>query len=108
MNATQFGQVLREVRINAGKTQGDIASLLGISVPYVSDIEHGKRNPLSRERIEQVAAFLGCDAAALHHAAALDRGEVTLPLGPTEAHRSLALSLAARWETAPEWCGGGR
>lgn len=81
---------------------------LGISAPYLSDIEHGKRNPLSRERIEAVAAFLDCDAANLHHAAALDRGEVTLPLGPTEAHRDLALSLAAGWESAPEWCGSER
>ena len=38
-----FGQRLREVRKNYDKTQGDLAKLLGVSVPQISDMENGKK-----------------------------------------------------------------
>lgn len=97
---TTFGQALRAARLDAGQTQAQLAQALGLSAAYISDIEHQRRNPLSREDILKAAATLSCDPGELLKAAALDRGEVTLPLGPTDAHRDLALSLAARWETA--------
>lgn len=36
-------EALREARIAAGLSQQDVARALGISQPFVNDIEHGRR-----------------------------------------------------------------
>lgn len=38
-----FGELLRESRIKSNKTQREVAKSVGISVPYLSDLENGKR-----------------------------------------------------------------
>lgn len=70
----RFGQVLRNNRRQAGKTLGDLAEVLGVSVVYLSDVERGYRRPLKKERILKIAEFLGTDAADLFAAADWERG----------------------------------
>ena len=70
----RFGDVLRKQRRQAGKTLGNLAEVLGISVVYLSDVERGNRKPLSNERIFKIAEFLKTDASPLIEAADWDRG----------------------------------
>lgn len=58
---------LRKVRVDAGLRQADIAQLMGgVSVPYVSDIENGRRN-VNRK------AIVAYEAAALRQRGANQR-----------------------------------
>ncbi|MBI1888551.1 MAG: helix-turn-helix transcriptional regulator [Candidatus Spechtbacteria bacterium] len=41
----QFGKKLREVRLKKGKSQDDVAKVLGVHRSYISGLERGKRNP---------------------------------------------------------------
>ena len=41
---TEFGKVLRIIRINSGDSAKDMAQKLNISASYLSAIENGKRN----------------------------------------------------------------
>lgn len=49
---------LRESRVAAGLTQKDLADALGISIPYVSQIELGRRDPIV-SIVERWAAACG-------------------------------------------------
>lgn len=96
-----FGTQLREARIRAGLTLGDVAGAIGVSVPFLSDVELGRRGPLSPERITIAAQELGIDPTQLLAAAGLvrgfelrDRGD---PLG-----REVAARLAAVWSELSE------
>jgi len=70
----RFGDLLRRLRREADKTLGDVARELGVSVPYLSDVERGNRKPFTTERLIQLAMFLKVDAAALIEAADRERG----------------------------------
>ena len=41
---TEFGKVMRIIRINSGDSMRDMASKIGMSATYLSAIETGKRN----------------------------------------------------------------
>ena len=45
--ALTFGDYLRVLRINASLKMREAAESIGISVPYWSDVENGKRNPFN-------------------------------------------------------------
>jgi len=70
----RFGDALRKARQDAGRTLGDVARLLDVSVVYVSDVERGNRRPFSNERIITVAGFLNADPATLISAADIEKG----------------------------------
>lgn len=70
----RFGDLLRKLRRKAGKTLGDVADLLGLSVVFVSDVERGNRKPFSNDRIVKIAAFLNEDPTPLIEAADRERG----------------------------------
>ena len=72
----RFGDALRKQRREAGRTLGDVAQLLGVSVVYVSDVERGNRRPFSNERIVEIAKFIGGDPAPLIAAADVERGVI--------------------------------
>ena len=71
---SRFGEILRQLRRKAKKTQGDVARLLNISVVYLSDVERGNRKPFSRDRILTIVEYLDADPAELMQAADRERG----------------------------------
>jgi len=73
-----FGVLLRKYRKKVGKTLGDLADELDVSVVYVSDVERGNRAPLREDYIEVAARVLNADARELHRAAAEARGAFKL------------------------------
>jgi transcriptional regulator with XRE-family HTH domain len=52
-----LGQEIRRLRIKAGYTLTRFAKELGITAPYLSDIEHDRRRP-SEEKLRQIAEKL--------------------------------------------------
>ena len=53
----QFGKKVREIRLNKGLSQGDVARRLNLHRSYISGIERGVRNP-SLKVIQKVAKAL--------------------------------------------------
>lgn len=59
-----FGDRVRELRLEAGLNQRDLAGMVGVSVPYMSKIEAGKESPSSRV-IVAIAEALGANSDEL-------------------------------------------
>ena len=47
-----FGDFLHQKRIAKGDSYRDLAAVLGVSAPYISDIEKDRRNAPSMEKLE--------------------------------------------------------
>ena len=60
----QVGEALRERRLARGWTQRMLGEEAGISAPFVSDIDLGKKVP-SFKTLSALAAALGCGEGAL-------------------------------------------
>ena len=54
---SKLGQKIKELRIKAGYSQEELASLSKLHRTYISDIERGERN-VSVENIEKIAKAL--------------------------------------------------
>lgn len=54
----KFGKFIREKRKEKGITLRAMADFMDFSAPYWSDIEKGRRNPPSIDKLEEVAEFL--------------------------------------------------
>ncbi|MEV4628080.1 helix-turn-helix transcriptional regulator [Micromonospora sp. NPDC049523] len=86
-----IGSVLRRVRLRQGRTLRDVARMAGVSVPYLSEVERGRKEPSS----EVLAAI--CRALGLHLADLLEqvrddlsRIEPARPVSPPRADRHQA------------------
>ncbi|WP_154793809.1 helix-turn-helix domain-containing protein [Occultella kanbiaonis] len=58
------GHELRAERHEQGRTQGDVASVAGVSTQYLSEIERGRKEP-SSEILEALGGSLGLELAEL-------------------------------------------
>lgn len=57
MVATEtLGQAIRRTRMSKGLSLRDLAYLVGVSPPFLSDLEHDRR---STRRLREIAAALG-------------------------------------------------
>lgn len=99
---TPFGKMLRQERKDKGMLLADMASRLGISSPYLSQLETGAK-PLKEAFVEKVIKILELnrgDADAMRRAAAkslpLTTDTVTIDLRPSTSarDRELASNLA--------------
>jgi transcriptional regulator with XRE-family HTH domain len=93
-----FGEIIREARQNAGLSLAGLASQLGVTKVYVSDVERGLRKPFTQERIRDVASILSLDESELSWKAAGRREFVTLSTeGCSEAKLRLAGAISHYW-----------
>ncbi|MDR2489737.1 MAG: helix-turn-helix domain-containing protein [Desulfovibrio sp.] len=97
-NPNSFGDLLRSMREQAGKTLKDLAGHMGWSIVYLSDIERGKRNPPNVGDVKKMAVALGIEAATLLDAANRQRNRVELNIGlsrtiATQKNRPTGLRL---------------
>jgi transcriptional regulator with XRE-family HTH domain len=74
--AKTFGELLKDSRKQAGLTLRALAPAMGVSVPYLCDVEHGKRHPFDREKLVLAEQRLGLRRGLLSEAAAIERGAV--------------------------------
>lgn len=96
-----LGTAIKAARTTRGIRLLDLAKALEISLPFLSDVENGRRN-LSDDRIQDLADFLGVPAMPLLEMAAQDRGKVTLDLNGADPKRfELALLLGRAWPNVP-------
>ena len=94
----EFGERVREIRTERGLSITALADHLGVTKVYVSDVERGRRAPLSLTRIKQVSDVLGCDPFDLYLLAVRSRGHVVLPTSDIGEEQSrLAAVLSYRW-----------
>lgn len=95
----QFGNTLRRERKEQALTLGDLARKVGISVPYLSQIETGTKPVQDKllERLIKELALNADDANALRRAAALSMSEYAIRLEEDADNddRILASQLAA-------------
>lgn len=56
-----FGRKLCRLREAVGKSMGDLAEHLGVSVVHVSDVERGTVPPFKAELVTRAADYLGAD-----------------------------------------------
>lgn len=59
-----FAEVLREVRLERGFSQEELADRAGLHRTYISQVERGLKSPSLRS-LEQIAQALGLPASAL-------------------------------------------
>lgn len=94
-----FGQILQRIRRAKGKTQRDVASLIGMDFGYFSRIENDKFDyKPSRETIEKIIEKLECDgdekAELLAAAGRIDREMEELAIKAVERPELRALFRA--------------
>lgn len=63
----EFAALLRERRETAGLSRSKLATLAGVSQPYISQIENGQRGEPTERYKRKLAAVLGADMAACPH-----------------------------------------
>lgn len=54
-----FGEYLTQLREAKDVTLRELARKIGVSAPFLSDVEKNRRAPLTAERLEKVVAVLG-------------------------------------------------
>lgn len=52
---TKFGEFMRVLRVKHHEVMGDIAEVLGVTVPFLSAVENGKRN-VPKEWIDKIVS----------------------------------------------------
>ena len=101
-----LGSYLREQRENAKLSVRQLASLTGVSNPYLSQVERGLRRP-SAEVLQQLAKGLRISAEALYVRAGIledgPRGSVELAIetddGLTARQKKMLLELCAHFRS---------
>lgn len=74
-----FGEFLSQKRDEKDITLREMARKLGVSAPFLSDVEKNRRAPLTAERLEQVAVILALteqEKAQMYDLAGKQRGSV--------------------------------
>jgi len=83
IQAESFAAFVTRKRKEHNLTMRALANVLGVSSPYLYDVEQGHRNPLKKENLEKMAAFFELDeeeTALMFDLAGIDRGIVPLDL----------------------------
>jgi transcriptional regulator with XRE-family HTH domain len=82
---TDYGFAIAQARAHAALTLSALARGIGVSIPYLHEVEKGKCRPLRRELGDVAAGILGIDPLRLETLAAGVRGTIDLHgLGPKE------------------------
>lgn len=92
------GAYIRARREAAGKTLQKVADEIGFSVPYLSDVERGRRYvPRSRSAREALCEAIGAELGEVDRLEARDEGVINVrDLTPSDRERVFALVLQLR------------
>lgn len=82
--------------MEAGKTMGQVAREVGISVSYLSDVELDNRRPFGTDKIVAVARAIGADTKDLMQHALMARGSFLLESSGPKAVE-VGAALARSW-----------
>jgi transcriptional regulator with XRE-family HTH domain len=99
-NDTAFAALLRDLRIKAGLSMGQVARAVGVTTVYYSEIENAKKPaPPLEGKIDyfKLAEVLKADGNQIINTAGQSRQRVRFDLtGAPEGARSMAMNLARR------------
>ena len=99
---TKFSKHLKDARLEARKTQGQVADALGFTTSFYSALEVGKKAP-APNTVTLLADYFDFDASAnrlFHSAAAESIEQIRLNLqGAKPQAQEVALSLARRFDS---------
>lgn len=96
---SEFAQEVRRARKDQKLTLADLAELTGISVPYLSELERGNKQPPLGEQLTKLARALRIDLDKLAAYAVSARRSVEIDIqGASPAKVELASLLARRVE----------
>ena len=99
---TPYGGLLRKARLESGKTLHEIATTIGRTVPYLSDVERGRRRALPDVETLLICELLGENPRPLLEAGIREKGFVSVDMTNKTAV-DLAVSLAClQREIAPK------
>ena len=59
MMYTNFGEFISQKRVEKQITLRKMADMLGVSAPFLTDVEKDRRNPFDMEKLTQLAKILG-------------------------------------------------
>ena len=108
-----FGEYLREIREGRSLRQIDVAKSLGVSTVYICDIEKGRRNPPSAEKLSilvQSMSMTDEEASRLFDLAGSARGSVAPdiieyleehPYAKDAIRRIIEQSIDYNWNNVP-------
>lgn len=88
--------IIRELRKKAGIGQKELADIIGVSIPTVSDWETGKKQP-SKDRLHKLAAFFEVDELVI-----LGKRVVSIPYEDNGPKTQEARILAKGIDLMPE------
>lgn len=98
---TPFGQLLRRERQDRNLLLGDMAKLLKISVPYLSQLETGQRFVPDgfEDKVIKALSLTASEANEMQRAAALSRSQFSIPMGrdASAEDRELAYDLSEQF-----------
>ncbi|MGM9946503.1 helix-turn-helix domain-containing protein [Floccifex sp.] len=60
MSYTSFGEFMRVLRVKNHEVMGDVARMLGVTVPFLSAVENGKKN-VPIEWIDKIVEYYNLD-----------------------------------------------
>ncbi|MEU5786336.1 helix-turn-helix transcriptional regulator [Micromonospora purpureochromogenes] len=97
-----IGGVLRRLRLRQGRTLREVAEAAGVSLPYLSEVERGRKEA-SSEVLAAICRALGINLSDLLEEARDDlrRVERRIPAAPRAALSRLDRVPAVRGETGP-------
>jgi transcriptional regulator with XRE-family HTH domain len=94
-----IGAALRRIRLDGGRTLREVATTANISMPYLSEIERGRKEP-SSEILAGICAALGLTLVDLLHevtaeALVVDLVPPSAPVIAISADRAGTIALSA-------------
>lgn len=105
MSYTKFGEFMRILRVKHHEVMGDVAKLLGVSTPFLSAVENGKKNVPTEcfAIIVEHYALTGEEQAELKVAIENSKTQIKLNLTGSSAYqRDAALQFARSFREIDE------
>lgn len=101
MSYTKFGEFMRILRVQHHEVMGDIAKLLGVSTPFLSAVENGRKNVPS-EWFDIIAEHYSLNDEQIEQmkeAAEKSKTQVKINLSQSETYqREVALQFARSFD----------
>ncbi|MBR6366039.1 MAG: helix-turn-helix transcriptional regulator [Lachnospiraceae bacterium] len=105
MAYTKFGEIMRVLRIQHHEVMGDIANLLGVSTPFLSAVENGKKNVPNEwfDILSDHYSLTDEQVAEMRNAAENSRNQIKIPLSKSVSYqREVALQFARSFDGIDE------
>lgn len=105
MAYTKFGELMRILRVKNHEVMGDVAKLLGVSTPFLSAVENGKKNVPSEwfEPLAKHYSMNDTEISEMKEAAENSKNQIKIALSKSESYqREVALQFARSFDDIDE------